>query len=100
VASDDVHATTIRCRQGVPFTLGNATTTTTADYTKCYSYVTPYPSVADTQINAVDLVMGYDGVLWVLDIGVTDTLGARPCRKGVAKIIGFDVAAGKVNDKE
>lgn len=73
----------------------------------CYNYVKPYPCidkqetgkgscVSGSLINAVDLVMGQDGILWVLDVGISETLSDQPIKNGEAKIIGFDVATGKV----
>jgi len=53
----------------------------------------------ETLINAVDLVLGQDGVLWVLDIGISETFSDRPSKDGEAKIIGFDATTGKVNEK-
>lgn len=93
-------------RSGVPFTLGN----TVHNKDKCYSYVSPYPCMDERDaagigtcvdgslVNAVDLVMGQDGVLWVLDIGISNTLSDHPSRDGEPKIIGFEIATGKVND--
>jgi len=54
--------------------------------------------VGGSLVNAVDLVMGQDGVLWVLDIGISNTLSDHPSTNGEPKIIGFEIATGKVND--
>jgi len=70
--------------------------------------VKPFPSIekqdkemgtciSGTLVNAVDLVMGQDGVLWVLDVGVSNTLGNYPSKDSDPKIIGFDATTGKVN---
>jgi len=70
--------------------------------------VKPYPSIekqdkemgsciSGSLINVVDLVMGQDGVLWVLDIGMTNTLSDHPKKDDEPKIIGFDAVTGKVN---
>jgi len=72
--------------------------------------VKPFPSIekqdkkmgtciSGSLVNAVDLVMGQDGVLWVLDVGVSNTLGNHPSKDSDPKIIGFDAATGKVNDQ-
>lgn len=53
--------------------------------------------VSGSLINAIDLVMGQDGILWVLDIGISDTLNEHPSRDGDPKVVGFDAATGKVN---
>jgi len=47
-------------------------------------------------INAIDLVMGQDGILWVLDIGISGTLSDHPSREGDPKIVGFNGSTGKV----
>lgn len=55
--------------------------------------------VGGSLINAVDLVMGQDGILWVLDIGISNTLSDHPSREGEPKIIGFEIATGKVKNE-
>jgi len=50
-----------------------------------------------TLVNAVDLVMGTDGILWVLDVGVADTLDDVPSVESDPKVIGYDVATGTVS---
>ncbi|XP_050432628.1 uncharacterized protein LOC126840744 [Adelges cooleyi] len=75
---------------------------------RCYNYVRPFPFTNDleptkegassdsgTLHNVVDLVMGQDGILWVLDVGISETLSDRPTRENEAKVVGFDVATGK-----
>lgn len=52
--------------------------------------------VSGSLVNAIDLVMGQDGVIWVLDAGISDTLSDHPSRDGDPKIVGFDAATGKV----
>lgn len=75
---------------------------------KCYNYVEPFPSLnkqyletcdndSESLVNVVDLVMGQDGVLWVLDIGISNTLCDQPFRNNDPKIIGFDSITGKVS---
>lgn len=51
----------------------------------------------ETLVNAVDLVFGQDGVLWVLDIGITQTLRSKSI-KSDPKIVGYDANTGQVND--
>lgn len=50
----------------------------------------------ETLVNAIDLVFGQDGVLWVLDIGITQTLRSKSI-EGDPKIIGYDANTGQVN---
>lgn len=92
-------------RHGVPFTLGY---TVLNENHKFYNYVKPFPCIEDqvselrspcdsgSLINVVDLVMGQDGILWVLDIGISDTLGGKPSRGGDPKIVAFDLTTEKV----
>lgn len=119
-------------RPGVPFTLGYvpltdcATSSCVGHVDHGYQMVSPYPSLhshcqlsADYEggpekpcdesaiVNAVDLYLGPDGVLWVLDIGVVDTalrptdrMEGRPNAKYAdPKILGIDVATGKVHKR-
>jgi len=50
-------------------------------------------------VNAVDLVMVVYGILWVLVIGISNTLGNNPSTNGDPKVIGFDVATGNVSQE-
>lgn len=68
----------------------------------------PFPCVEDqvselrsvcdsgSLINVVDLVMGQDSILWVLDIGISDTLSGNPSRDGDPKVVAFDLTTKKV----
>lgn len=91
-------------RRGVPFTLGYVGL---VNQDKCYNYVRPFPCMdkqdtgagaggAGLLINAIDMVMGQDGTIWVLDAGISDTLSDHPSRDGDPKIVGFNAATGKV----
>lgn len=91
-------------RHGVPFTLGHASLT---NRDKCYNYVEPFPCIEkqDSEaianrrlINAIDLVKGYDGVIWVLDIGISETLSDNPCTECDPKVVGYDPTTGKVRE--
>jgi len=88
-------------REGVPFTLsyiilnGND---------QCYNYVRPFPSldknVIDDQksiVNAIDIYMGQNGILWVLDIGIINTLEEKPKKECEAKVIGINYGNGRVS---
>lgn len=74
---------------------------------KSYSYVEPIPCIIkqdakfgklndETLVNAVDLVLGQNGVIWVLDIGITQTLRSKSI-EGDPKIVGYDANTGQVN---
>lgn len=91
----------------MPFTLGY-TDLTNKD--KCYNYVKPFPCmdkqdtgggacVSGSLVNVVDLVMGQDGLLWVLDTGISETLSDHPSVENKPQIVGFDAATGKVRSK-
>lgn len=85
------------------------------DKDKFYNYVKPFPVIEKQDltdvklpsvssegesaplINAVDLVLGQDSTLWVLDIGISDTLSGHPSRSDDPKILGFNPATGNVN---
>lgn len=92
-------------RRGVPFTLGYVVLT---DKDISYNYVKPFPCMERNNeksgecdngslVNVIDLVIGQDGVLWVLDIGMSDTLSEFPSRDGEPKIVGIDAVTGEVN---
>jgi len=58
-----------------------------------------FTSLDETLVNVVDLVMGVDGVLWVLDLGVSNTLDDHPSVIGDPKVVGFDANTGTVSGK-
>lgn len=103
----DTHNTAVLHRLGVPFTLGSVIH---SPKDKFYSFVSPYPNlekqdtanlgscISGSVINAVDLVMGQDGMLWVLDVGIANTISDHPVKYGDPKIIGVEIATGKVID--
>lgn len=79
---------------------------------KFFNYVKPFPCIephantatdsavpcdSDSLVNVIDLVMGQDGILWVLDLGLSNTLSGYPSKKGDPKIIAFEANSGKVN---
>lgn len=92
-------------RHGVPFTVGYIPLN---NHEQFYNYVKPFPKMEmlqDTEyisngvlINVIDLVMGEDGIIWVLDIGISETLSDHPFKEENPKVVGFDAATGKVND--
>lgn len=62
------------------------------------------PVLCDTEglVNVVDAYLGPDGVLWVLDVGVVDTLrrttaDGKPTKYNDPRVLGIDVASGDVS---
>jgi hypothetical protein len=71
---------------------------------KSHNYVRPFPTleknVVDDHkaiVNAVDIYMGQNGILWVLDIGVVNTLEEKPKKECEAKVLGIDYGNGRVS---
>lgn len=90
-------------REGVPFTLSHVRLNSG---NQCYNYVAPYPTLEinyindrNSIINAVDIYMGQNRVLWVLDIGIVNTLGEEPKRECEAKVLGIDYGNKRVSFK-
>jgi len=88
-----------------------------------YHPVTPYPSLrahcqftkqstqykgkeslcdSEGLVNVVDVYLGPDGILWILDIGIVDTLpspdrASKPKKYHDPKVLGIDVTTGLVS---
>lgn len=84
----------------MPFTLSRITLNGKDQF---YNYVQPFPtlekSIVDDQksiVNAIDVYMGQNGILWVLDIGIINTLEEKPKRECEAKILGIESSSGRV----
>lgn len=84
----------------MPFTLSHVTL---GGGDQFYNYVRPYPSLeksvandSESIINAVDICMGQNGILWVLDIGMVNTLEKSKKICG-AKVLGIDYGNGRVS---
>ncbi|VVC34730.1 Six-bladed beta-propeller, TolB-like,Major royal jelly protein/protein yellow [Cinara cedri] len=89
-----------RYKEGVPFTLSHLKLT---GKDQCYNYVRPYPTLEKSLVgdhksivNAIDIYMGQNGILWVLDIGVINTLEEKPKRECEAKILGIESDSGRI----
>ncbi|XP_022170788.1 uncharacterized protein LOC111034063 [Myzus persicae] len=89
-----------RYKEGVPFTLSQLIL---YDKDECYNYVRPFPNleknVADDNksiINAIDIYMGQNGIVWVLDIGIINTLDETTKTESDAKILGIDYGDGRI----
>ncbi|EFN80993.1 Protein yellow [Harpegnathos saltator] len=87
-----------RYKPGVPFTLGVMSLKTK----DCTPKVTPFPCWAIQEEgncqalqSAVDIVLDIQDILWVLDVGIVNTL-EQPVRRCPSKVVGIDVKSGKV----
>lgn len=90
-------------REGVPFTLSRITLN---GKDQCFNYVLPYPSLESNIVNdykgivnAVDIFMDQNGILWILDTGFVNTLEETPQKDSEAKVLGIDSKIGKVGHK-
>lgn len=88
-----------RYKTGVPFSLG----VVSLGEADCTPNIRPFPcwdiqeegNPAALQ-NVVDLALDLQNILWVLDVGVVNTLG-QPVRRAEPKVVGIDVVTGKVS---
>ncbi|OXU28731.1 hypothetical protein TSAR_015692 [Trichomalopsis sarcophagae] len=87
-----------RYKSGVPFTLG----VTSLKSKSCNPQVTPFPCWAiqeegncDALQSAVDIVLDVQDILWVLDVGIVNTL-EQPVRRCPPKVAAINVKTGKV----
>lgn len=60
------------------------------------------PCDSEGLVNVVDVYLGPDGILWILDIGVVDTLTSpdrtsKPKKYNDPKVLGIDVTTGTVS---
>lgn len=87
-----------RYKPGVPFTLGVMSLKTK----DCTPKVTPFPCWAIQEEgncqalqSVVDMVLDIQEILWVLDVGIVNTL-EQPIRRCPPKVVGINVKTGKV----
>ncbi|XP_078042777.1 L-dopachrome tautomerase yellow-g [Augochlora pura] len=87
-----------RYKAGVPFTLG----VVSLKANECTPTVAPFPCWAIQEEgncqalqSAVDIVLDMQNILWVLDVGIVNTL-EQPVRRCPPKVVGIDVKSGKV----
>lgn len=90
-----------RYKPGVPFTLGVMSLKTK----DCTPKVTPFPCWAIQEEgncqalqSVVDIDLDIQDILWVLDVGVVNTL-EQPVRRCPPKVVGINVKSGKVCEK-
>jgi len=89
-----------RYKPGVPFTLGVMSLKTK----DCTPMVTPFPCWAiqeegncEALQSVVDLALDIQEIVWVLDVGIVNTL-EQPVRRCPPKVVGIDVKSGKVRE--
>ena len=87
-----------RYKSGVPITLG----ITSLKNKNCKPSITPFPSWEIQEEgncvalqSAVDIVLDVQDILWVLDVGIVNTL-EQPVRRCQPKILAIDIKSGKV----
>lgn len=87
-----------RYKSGVPFTLG----VTSLKSKSCKPQITPFPCWAiqeegncEALQSAVDIVLDVQDILWVLDVGIVNTL-EQPVRRCPPKVVAINVKTGKV----
>ncbi|XP_076761600.1 L-dopachrome tautomerase yellow-g [Xylocopa sonorina] len=87
-----------RYKPGVPFTLGIVSLKSQS----CEPKVAPFPCWAIQEEgncqalqSAVDIVLDVQDILWILDIGIVNTL-EQPVRRCPPKVVGVNVKTGKV----
>nr|XP_034188792.1 major royal jelly protein 1 [Osmia lignaria]XP_034188799.1 major royal jelly protein 1 [Osmia lignaria] len=87
-----------RYKPGVPFTLG----VLSLKSSDCAPKITPFPCWAIQEEgncqalqSAVDIALDMQGILWVLDVGIVNTL-EQPVRRCPPKVVGVNANSGKV----
>ncbi|XP_073975243.1 major royal jelly protein 1-like isoform X2 [Rhodnius prolixus] len=97
--NDSIFVALPRFRCGVPFSLGMLDF---KDFCKAEPLMYPYPSwfanrydSDDSVHNAVDLIVDLNGILWVLDTGVINTL-TSPKIVDMPRVIGYCLKTAKV----
>lgn len=87
-----------RYKSGVPFTLG----VFDLKNKNCHATLAPFPCWAlqeegncQALQSVVDLFLDAQDILWVLDVGIVNTL-EQPVRRCPPKVVGIDVKTGKV----
>lgn len=70
---------------------------------QCFNFVQPYPTLEKNVIddhrsiiNAIDMYMGQNGILWVLDAGVVNTLEEIPKKESEPRVFGINYGTGQV----
>jgi len=73
---------------------------------QCYNYVQPFPNLEKNAVddhnaivNAIDIYMDQNGILWVLDIGIVNTMEEKSKQECTAKVLGINYGNGRVRYK-
>lgn len=95
---DEAFVTLPRLKSGTPFTLGKIS----MKRGQCFTSVTPYPCWSlqeegncQALQSAIDIFLDPYDILWVLDVGLVNTL-EQPVRRCPPKIVGINVKTGRV----
>lgn len=95
---DEAYVTLPRLKTGVPFTLGKIS----MKRGQCVTSVAPYPCWSlqeegncQALQSAVDIFLDPNDILWVLDVGLVNTL-EQPVRRCPPKVVGINVKTGRV----
>lgn len=95
---DEAYVTLPRLKTGIPFTLGKIS----MKRGQCITKVTPYPCWSlqeegncQALQSAVDIFLDPNDILWVLDVGIVNTL-EQPVRRCPPKVVGINVKTGRV----
>lgn len=98
ISRDEAFVTMPRLKSGTPFTLGKIS----MKRGQCSSAVTPYPCWSlqeegncQALQSAVDIFLDPNDILWILDVGLVNTL-EQPVRRCPPKIVGINVKTGRV----
>uniref|UniRef100_A0A1A9X0D6 Bee-milk protein n=1 Tax=Glossina brevipalpis TaxID=37001 RepID=A0A1A9X0D6_9MUSC len=95
---DLVYVALPRYKHGVPFTLGKIHLT----QGQCLTKISPYPCWSIQEEgncqalqSVVDIMLDHHGFLWILDVGIVNTL-EQPIRRCKPKIVAINTLNGKV----
>lgn len=95
---DEAFVTMPRLKAGVPFTLGKIS----MRKGQCSTAVTPFPCWSlqeegncQALQSAIDIFLDPNDILWVLDVGLVNTL-EQPVRRCPPKVVGINVKTGRV----
>ncbi|XP_069685297.1 dopaminechrome tautomerase [Periplaneta americana] len=98
IYKDEAFVLTPRYKPGIPFTLGKLS----LKNKECQPTITPFPCWSlqeegncQALQSAVDLFLDAHDILWVLDVGIVNTL-EQPVRRCPPKIVAISVKTGKV----
>lgn len=101
IYKDDAIVALPRYKSGVPFTLGVMSLKNTAKDSVAPK-MTPFPCWAIQEEgncqalqSVVDIALDIQDILWVLDVGIVNTL-EQPVRRCPPKVVGINVKTGKV----